>query len=131
MYDSSPRNFLKFVSVNFVPVVIETLAFPVIPTAMYNSLSCLINVPYSYVVFAVQSCTVAVDLILSNLIVVLKSLTKSLPNTAETFAVSVGFVPSAFPPVIITSGVVVYPQPCVKRFIFVSFPCEITAVAVA
>ena len=101
--------------VNFAPVVI-------LCDALYNSLLCLIRVPYSYVVFDVQVLTLADDLILSNLIVVSKSLTRSLFRTAYAFAGLAGAVPSSFPPDKIISGVVVYPVPSVTKVILLTLP---------
>jgi len=85
------------------------------------------RVPYSYVVLAVQVLTLADDFILSNLIVVSKSLTRSLFRTAYALAISLGVVPSSFPPDKTISGVVVYPLPFVSMFIFETFPWLITA----
>ena len=52
--------------------------------------------------------TLADDLILSNLIVVSKSLTRSLFRTAYALALSLGVVPSSFPPDKIISGVTIH-----------------------
>ena len=50
--------------------------------ALYNSLLCLIKFSYTYDVLAFQSYTVEVFVILSNLNVTSKSLTRSLPRFA-------------------------------------------------
>ena len=74
---------------------------------LYSSLLYLIKSLYAYAVDLVQSTTLDVLDTLSNLIVVSKSLTRSLFKFAYALAVSVGVVPSFLPPDKITVGVVV------------------------
>ena len=100
-------------------------------TALYNSFLYLIFVLMLYVVFLFQSTTVDVLEILSNFIVVLKSLTRSLPRLAYALAGSEGAEPSFIPPVSVTVGVVEYPNPIPVTVIEVTTPPVIVAVAVA